>query len=88
MIKRILLTALLYLSILYTSGYLILCYAQWEIIMIPPLWDWREEERIGILGTYFCLLFVAAGVEHEIKDKRKRQAQGLADKFKGKVGVL
>ena len=88
MIKRALLTGLLYLAMVFTFFYLLACFVQWELIVIPPINEWDNEKRLALFGTYFCLFFVGLMVEWEIADKRKaqeeREAANLASNLSDK----
>lgn len=78
MIRRTLLTALLYLSIILLFIYCVLCFIHWEIIFVPCINEWTNEQRGTFFLTYVCLCPVSFMVETEINNKRKRLAEDLA----------
>jgi len=82
MIKRTLLTAVLYMFMVFSFFYVMGCFVQWEIIVIPALWDWTNEQRLTLFLTYLCLCSVAFMVEADIKDKKKRLADKVASDIK------
>lgn len=82
MIKRTLLTGFMYLAMISTFIYSVACFVQWEIIYIPPINDWTNEERMVFFWSYVSTCIIAFVVEMEIRDKKKREAEEFARDLK------